>query len=441
MTVTARPRLRRALVVPASMVIVAGALATSAGLLSPQRAAAVSCPTLANPQTYTTAGEFCFTVPAGVTSIHAVLIGAAGGAGVAGTDGDLPGAAGAGGHGMDVSGNVVVTPGEIIWVYVGGNGHDGATDSFSGGAGGFNGGAQGGGNNQDAVWAGGGGGATDLRTSEATTPFTNCGGDFGSADNFAAGAGASFLLVAAGGGGGGNGANSVTVPLAKTQVPISPDGGNGGSQPADTSPPSGGTQGSPTGPAGGGGGGGAGTSSAGGAAGVSDDSPTDDGTQGDQTVTANDTRGCGGTGGAARDGQTFGGGGGGGYHGGGGGGGGSSFCPSGASRIITACINTSKVQTSVVLTTGFGGGGGGGSGSDFHSSAVTGYAESIDAPGASATITYTLTPTASVAPLTVPPTGGGGPTLNVGVWLLGIGLFLLGSLAVARRRGEPRSPA
>ena len=122
MTKTARRPMRRALAVPASIAILAGAAATSTGLLSPQRASAISCPVLAtSPQTYST-GEHCFTVPANVTVITAVLKGGTGGDGVAGDSGNSPGLAGLGGHGMQVSGNVTVAAGDVIWVYVGGNG-------------------------------------------------------------------------------------------------------------------------------------------------------------------------------------------------------------------------------------------------------------------------------------------------------------------------------
>ena len=143
MTAISRRPLRRALVVPASMAIVAGGLATTVGLLSPQRAAAVlTCPVLAeNPQTYST-GEHCFTIPANVSTIHAVLVGGTGGAGAAGQGNSAVGAGGLGGHGMQVSGDVAVAAGQLIYVYVGGDGQAGVFDVTSG-AGGYNGGGQG----------------------------------------------------------------------------------------------------------------------------------------------------------------------------------------------------------------------------------------------------------------------------------------------------------
>jgi hypothetical protein len=126
----------RALALPASIAILAGAGATTAGLLSPQRASAVTCPVLAaSPTTYATPGENCFTVPAGVSVINAVLKGGTGGDGATGTGGISAGVGGKGGHGMQVSGTVTVTASEVIWVYVGGNGTAGAING-SGGVGG-----------------------------------------------------------------------------------------------------------------------------------------------------------------------------------------------------------------------------------------------------------------------------------------------------------------
>ncbi|HEX8581581.1 MAG TPA: glycine-rich protein, partial [Acidimicrobiales bacterium] len=103
---------------------------------------------------YTTAGEHTFTVPAGVTSIRATLIGARGG------DGD---AGGLGGFGTRLVVDIPVTPGSTLYAIVGGNGADGSGS----GAGGFNGGGDGGEGSADGVGGGfgaGGGGASDIRT-------------------------------------------------------------------------------------------------------------------------------------------------------------------------------------------------------------------------------------------------------------------------------------
>jgi hypothetical protein len=117
-----------------------------------------------------------FEVPAGVTSISIALVGAEGG--------DGAGTAGAGGaRGHIVQGELAVSPGQTLYVLVGGHGADGHTSA--GGGGGFNGGASGAG----PVGGGGGGGASDIRS--IATGF--------------AGSLESRLMVAAGGGGGGAG--------------------------------------------------------------------------------------------------------------------------------------------------------------------------------------------------------------------------------------------
>lgn len=94
-----------------------------------------------------TGGEQTFTVPAGVTTLHLVAIGGAGGS-----------SAVLGGAAAQVTGDLAVTPGEILYIEVGGKGKDGV----SGAAGSFNGGAPGGGGGVSP--AGGGGGASDVRT-------------------------------------------------------------------------------------------------------------------------------------------------------------------------------------------------------------------------------------------------------------------------------------
>ena len=92
-----------------------------------------------------TGAEQTFTVPAGVTSLEVAAIGGHGGS-----------AAGAGGAAAQVTGTIHVTPGETLYVEVGGNGQNGNPDGGGIGGGGFNGGAAGG---------AGGGGASDVRTS------------------------------------------------------------------------------------------------------------------------------------------------------------------------------------------------------------------------------------------------------------------------------------
>ncbi len=119
-----------------------------------------------------TGGEQTLVVPAGVTSVHVTAVGGRGGGAFTG--------GGAGGAAAEVEGELSVTPGETLYVEVGGNGRS----ELEGGGGGFNGGGSGA---PIPFGAGGGGGATDVRTAPS-------------------GAGLSpdpRLLVAGGGGGGG----------------------------------------------------------------------------------------------------------------------------------------------------------------------------------------------------------------------------------------------
>jgi Fibronectin type III domain/IPT/TIG domain len=234
-------------------------------------------PAAAGQSIFTTAGEQTFVVPAGVTSLHVTLIGAPGATGGSGST-----SGGTGGNGSQVTADLPVTPGETLYVEVGGPG--------SGSTGGSNGG---GAAVTAFVPAGGGGGATDIRTIDQNTVGTL----------------GSRLIVAGGGGGGGAAGDFVTGGA----------GGAGGSTP---------TGGSPGADAfsffHGGGGGQAGTSLSGGthgAGGTGGIFSGHDGTDG--------SSGTGGTGGtpATGAGRGGGGGGGGGYFGGGGGGSGTNDLP------------------------------------------------------------------------------------------------------------------
>lgn len=98
--------------------------------------------------TYTGA-EQTFTVPVGVFSLHVLAVGGRGGAN------DL-----AGGVAAQVSGKLKVTPGQTLYIEVGGGGQNGGP---SGGGGGFNGGGSAG-----SSEGGGGGGASDVRTSPSS---------------------------------------------------------------------------------------------------------------------------------------------------------------------------------------------------------------------------------------------------------------------------------
>jgi len=273
--------------------------------------------------TYTAVGEAAFTVPAGVTSLDVVAIGARGGDGTAG-DG-FGGTPGVGGRGARVEATLDVTPGDTLYAEVGGPGETGPEPCISGkrdgGPRGANGGGLGGLGRCFGYGGGAGGGASDVRTTPAAS-----GGLTG-------GAGDPRLVVAGGGGGGGSSLNNAAG-----------DGGNAGGGGAGAGDGGDCAAGATDGGTGGtGAGGGTGGVVCGGA---------DPGQPG-----ASGTPGGGGTGG---DGFTAnsggGGGGGGGYIGGGGGaaggdfglamggGGGSSFGPAGAS-FATAGIGVAAAVT------------------------------------------------------------------------------------------------
>jgi hypothetical protein len=202
---------------------------------------------------YTGAAQ-SFAVPDGVTSIHVVAVGGKGGRNT--------GANVDGGFGARVVGDLTVTAGQTLHVFVGDNG----ATAQSGGQGGFNGGGDGG-----PLWGSGGGGASDIRT--------------------LAGDASTRLIVAAGGGGAGANTGPGRGGDASSDGGDAQDGSTGGS---------------------------AGTSSAGGAGGhmrVFLDEQFDWPSGEDGSV------GKGGKGGAGDIGGGYGGGGGGGgYYGGGGGG-------------------------------------------------------------------------------------------------------------------------
>lgn len=148
-----------------------------------------------------TGGIQTFTVPCGVDSVYVHCWGAQGGNGAQG-DGTSPGGNGA--SGGYAEGWLMVNQGDILNVFVGGQG---ATP-----AGGFNGGGNGGSAN-----AGGGGGASDVRlngTAEANRVITAGGGGGGGRGGCETG---SINGGNGGDGGGGNGADGVS----------SPDGGAG----------------------------------------------------------------------------------------------------------------------------------------------------------------------------------------------------------------------
>lgn len=238
--------------------------------------------------------EKTFKVPPGVTSLEIFAVGGRGGD----TPFLVPGAT-QGGDGAEVTGVISVTPDQILYVEVGGNGND---SDVGGGVGGFNGGGNGGGNGQ----ASGGGGASDVRTSPRSAglaPDTR-------------------LIVAAGGGGAGG--------LGGTNPGEGGDAGSPGfAEEGEISQ-----------------GGGAGTQEEGGAGGEGFIEDGEDGVLGiGGAGGATEAGGPGGGGG----GGFFGGGGGGGagVNGGGGGGGGSSLVPAGGEVEIASCCIEPQVQITV----------------------------------------------------------------------------------------------
>ncbi len=123
-----------------------------------------------------TGNEQTFVVPAHVTLLHVTAVG---GAGAPGAYSSVPG------HGARVTTSLTVTPGQTLYVEVGGNGHLSGASFNGGGAGGVTPGCD--------TNGGAGGGATDIRTSPRGT----------------AGSEATRLVVAGGGGGGGGGASTM----------------------------------------------------------------------------------------------------------------------------------------------------------------------------------------------------------------------------------------
>jgi hypothetical protein len=143
---------------------------------------------------YPSVGETSFTVPAGVTSLDVIAIGAPGADGTAG-DG-FGGTPGTGGRGARVTTTLDVTPGQTLYIEVGAAGAVGPEDCISGkrdgGPGGANGGGAGGPGRCFGYGGGGGGGASDVRTTPASSGgLTGLPGD-------------PRLVVAGGGGGGGS---------------------------------------------------------------------------------------------------------------------------------------------------------------------------------------------------------------------------------------------
>lgn len=241
-----------------------------------------------------TGSEQEFTVPAGVTSIHVIAIGGSGGAG----------GSAAGGAAAQVTANLAVTPGQTLYIEVGGKGKN----SEGGGGGGFNGGAAGGAGGSPI--AGGGGGASDVRL----LPGPGLSPD------------SRQIVAGGGGGGGGTGIESAggAGGAAESAGEASPDGDEGG---------------------------GGGTQSAGGLGGIGVFSNGFEGQRGEGGAGGTS---CGPGGGGGGGGGGFFGGGGGGpgceVLAGGGGGGGSSLVPAGGSLSLASLATAPQAQITYSLT-------------------------------------------------------------------------------------------
>jgi PKD-like domain/Secretion system C-terminal sorting domain len=162
-----------------------------------------------------TGGLQTFTVPCGVTSVFVQTWGAQGGTGAVGGNSVSGGSGGLGGY---AEGFLAVAPGDVLNIFVGGQG---ATPT-----GGFNGGANGGSTN-----AGGGGGASDIRvggTAEANRVITAGGGGGGGRGGCHEGSGVGGVGGNGGFGGGGVGVNGNDSPQS-SGVAGGGKGGNFGS--------------------------------------------------------------------------------------------------------------------------------------------------------------------------------------------------------------------
>ena len=148
-----------------------------------------------------TGSQDTLVVPTGVSRIHVVAVGAPGAVGYGGR---------AGGRGARVSGDVAVSPGQTLYVNVGGAPTDGGCGRGVDCVGGFNGGGS------STQIGGGGGGSSDVRTVSSQQ----------------AGSLSSRVIVAAGGGGSG----AALFSQCDTLPPSSAWGGAGGDAGSDGGP-------------------------------------------------------------------------------------------------------------------------------------------------------------------------------------------------------------
>jgi uncharacterized repeat protein (TIGR01451 family) len=150
-------------------------------------------PAVAATVSYQTPGTYRFAVPAGVTQLDIEVSGGGGGGG-----GSSPlRTGGKGGNAQKITGNAVLTPGQVLIVIVGGGGAGGMSEANArGGAGGV------------SDWAHGGDGgkaSSSFGSRNLLSLWSGSGGGGGGASSVKLDAGNYGILVAAGGGGGGNG--------------------------------------------------------------------------------------------------------------------------------------------------------------------------------------------------------------------------------------------
>jgi len=168
-----------------------------------------------------TGGFQTYTVPSSVTVIQVDDYGARGGTGGCG----YPSATG--GWGGYMSASIAVTPGQVLYIYVGCSGSDYSSGSPNGG---YNGGGNG-------EWCGlGGGGATDIRTdsNELATRLVVAGGGGGSGSYssgaFGTGGNGGGMIGGTGGGyGGGLGGSQTSGGCSSGSYGICGSVGSGGS--------------------------------------------------------------------------------------------------------------------------------------------------------------------------------------------------------------------
>jgi hypothetical protein len=172
-----------------------------------------------------TATSQLFVVPAGVTSVHAVLIGGHGGAGS-----ERAGSEARGGEGEQLTAQVSTSPGELLFVEVAGNGESGASPGH--GRGGYDGGGNAEshqGLEQDG--GGGGGGSAGLSSTMPSTAYpggaggeAGARGQEGAAVPFEVLGGNGGLAGTAGAGGSAGGFSSSEAATAGSEM----QGGNAG---------------------------------------------------------------------------------------------------------------------------------------------------------------------------------------------------------------------